>query len=83
MIGIKATLKGVPFWIRINGKEVKHKDIYGKVTQWFPPQEVRVMSMINKEDYLQWIKARNEEEVYNIIKVDLMKDGCVIVEEER
>lgn len=83
MIEIKASLKGIPFKLVINGKEVIYEDYTGKKTQWFPPKEKEVFANLSKEEYAQWVSARTEDEVYRFIKLDLGKNDCAIIEEKK
>ena len=87
MIKLKAAFKGVPFTLEINGKQVIHFGFNEKgkwiKTQWFPPMDKKVMGNLPREEYIQWSLAKNEEEVYNLIKIDLIKNQCIITDEER
>ena len=83
MIRLKAALKGLPFSLDIDGKKVVYTDYKGKVTQWFPPEAKEVIANLSKEEYTQWHSCRTEEEVYRLVKFDLLKNGCIITKEER
>jgi len=81
MIKIKATLKGIPFDLTIDGKTVIYEGLDfetgNKVKeQWFPPLSKRVLANLDKEEYAQWKLAKSEKEVFNLIKLDLMKNEC-------
>jgi len=82
MIRLKASLKGIPFTLEINGKEVIYTDYAGKKTQWFPPNSKAVLASIDKEEYAQWSAANNEDEILRLIKFDLIKNSCIIIEEK-
>ena len=85
MIEIKSDLKGIPFYLIINGKEVVYErrnvagDIIEKV-QWFPPKEKKVLINLPPEEYAEWSACKTEEEVVRMMKIDLIKNGCKIEE---
>jgi len=85
MIEIKADLKGLPFFLIINNKEVvyerrnKEGELIEKV-QWFPPQDKKVLINLPPEEYAQWSACHSEDEVVRMIKFDLIKNGCKIEE---
>ena len=84
MIILKASYKGsVPFSLEIDGKKVTYIDYAGKKTQWFPPESKKVFANLDKEEYAEWSMAKSEEDVYKIIKVDLIKNECIITKENR
>jgi ribosomal protein S16 len=83
MIEIRADLKGIPFFLIIDGKNVvyERRNIDGTViekVQWFPPLpgDKKVLTNISPEEYAQWHACRTESEVIRMIKFDLMKNGC-------
>jgi len=85
MIKLKARLNGIPFSIEIDGKIVTHEGFNEKgewlKTQWFPPIEKKVITNLTPEEYAQWQLAKNEEDVYKLVKIDLIKNRCIITEE--
>ena len=85
MIQLKADLKGIPFFLLINGKDViyERRNRRGSLietAQWFPPIGKKVVSNIDPQEFLQWKFCKNEEDVYKMMKLDLMKNGCNIEE---
>jgi len=89
MIELKVYLKGIPFFLMIDGKKVvyERRTIEGNIiekAQWFPPVSTnkKVLSNITPEEYAQWATCKDEEEVYKLIKFDLIRNGCK-VEEKR
>jgi len=83
MIELKANIKGISFKLFINGTEVIYEDYTGKKTQWFPPKSKDVFANLDPEEYVQWKNCKTEEEVYRLIKMDLIKNGCADIKEKR
>jgi len=88
MIELKSNLQGLPFVIIIDGKTVvyerrNNKEEIIERSQWFPPVDKKVLANLDPLEYMQWKNARTEEEVYRLIKFDLVKNGCKNITEKR